>query len=57
MNAHFAKVHPQQAGDSDFVWRQAVRAKAFDALRGLLPAASLSQRRHLRHRARPTSSC
>ena len=42
MNAHFAKVHPQQAGDSDFVWRQAVKAKAFDALRGLLPAASLS---------------
>ena len=42
MNAHYAKVHPQQAGDSDFVWRQAVRAKAFDALRGLLPAASLS---------------
>ncbi len=42
MNAYFAKVHPQQAGDSDFVWRQAVKAKAFDALRGLLPAASLS---------------
>src|SRR5205085_4703473 len=42
MNAHFAKVHPQQAGDSDFVYRQAVKAKAFDALRGLLPAASLS---------------
>jgi thymidylate synthase ThyX len=33
---------PQQAGDSDFVYRQAVRAKALDALRGLLPAASLS---------------
>jgi len=42
LNAHYAKVHPQQAGDSDFVWRQAVKAKAFDALRGLLPAASLS---------------
>jgi thymidylate synthase ThyX len=28
--------------DSDFVYRQAIRAKAFDALRGLLPAASLS---------------
>ena len=30
------------AGDSDFVYRQAVRAKALDALRGLLPAGSLS---------------
>jgi len=34
--------HPRRAGDSDFVHRQAVRAKALDALRGLLPAASLS---------------
>jgi thymidylate synthase ThyX len=34
--------HPRQAGDSDFVHRQAVKAKALDALRGLLPAASLS---------------
>ena len=34
--------HPRQTGDSDFVHRQAVRAKALDALRGLLPAASLS---------------
>jgi thymidylate synthase ThyX len=33
---------PQQAGDSDFVYRQAVKAKSLDALRGLLPAASLS---------------
>jgi thymidylate synthase ThyX len=33
---------PQQAGDSDFVYRQATRAKSLDALRGLLPAASLS---------------
>jgi thymidylate synthase ThyX len=33
---------PQQAGDSDFVYRQAVKAKALDALRGLLPAACLS---------------
>src|SRR5579884_4176569 len=33
---------PQQQGDSDFVYRQSVRAKALDALRGLLPAASLS---------------
>ena len=33
---------PKQAADSDFVYRQAIRAKAFDALRGILPAASLS---------------
>jgi thymidylate synthase ThyX len=40
--AWLALRHPRQAGDSDFVHRQAVRAKALDALRGLLPAASLS---------------
>jgi thymidylate synthase ThyX len=40
--AWLAVRHPRQAGDSDFVHRQAVRAKALDALRGLLPAASLS---------------
>jgi thymidylate synthase ThyX len=34
--------HPRQPGDSDFVHRQAIRAKALDALRGLLPSASLS---------------
>ncbi len=34
--------HPRQPGDSDFVHRQAVKAKALDSLRGLLPAASLS---------------
>jgi thymidylate synthase ThyX len=33
---------PKDPGDTDFVYRQAVRAKAFDALRGILPAASLS---------------
>ena len=37
-----AERFPQQAGDTDFVYRQAVRAKSLDALRGLLPAASLS---------------
>ncbi len=37
-----AKRYPRQPGDSDFVHRQAVRAKGLDALRGLLPAASLS---------------
>jgi thymidylate synthase ThyX len=34
--------YPRQPGDSDFVHRQAVKAKALDAARGLLPAASLS---------------
>lgn len=33
---------PKQPDDSDFVHRQAVRAKALDAVRGVLPAASLS---------------
>ena len=42
MADHFRIQVPKEAGDSDFVYRQAIRAKAFDALRGLLPAASLS---------------
>ena len=42
MRAWVAERFPQQAGDSDFVYRQAVKAKSLDALRGLLPAASLS---------------
>ena len=42
MQAWVAERFPQQAGDSDFVYRQAMRAKSLDALRGLLPAASLS---------------
>ena len=33
---------PKDSADSDFVYRQAIRAKAFDAVRGVLPAASLS---------------
>ena len=40
--AWLAVRHPRHDGDSDFVHRQAVRAKALDALRGLLPAGSLS---------------
>ena len=42
MQARIVERFPQQAQDSDFVYRQATRAKALDALRGLLPAASLS---------------
>ena len=38
----FRDQFPKDDADSDFVYRQAVRAKAFDALRGILPAASLS---------------
>ena len=39
---HFRRVHPKDADDSDFVYRQSIRAKSFDALRGLLPAAAQS---------------
>ena len=42
MNDHFRKTLPKAAGDSDFIYRQAIAAKAFDAVRGVLPAASLS---------------
>ena len=42
MQAWIVERFPQQAGHSDFVYRQAIRAKSLDALRGLLPAASLS---------------
>jgi len=42
MHAFIARRFPQVPGDSDFVYRQSVKAKALDALRGLLPAASLS---------------
>src|SRR5688500_1671112 len=38
----FRDVFPKDPADSDFVHRQAIRAKAFDALRGILPAAALS---------------
>ncbi|MFN2607875.1 MAG: FAD-dependent thymidylate synthase [Acidimicrobiales bacterium] len=42
MSEHFRRVHPKDPADSDLVYRRSVRAKAFDSLRGLLPAASLS---------------
>ena len=42
MQDFFRERFPKEPGDSDFVYRQAIRAKAFDALRGILPAASLS---------------
>ena len=38
----FRERFPKQPGDSDFVHRQAIKAKALDSVRGVLPAASLS---------------
>ena len=37
-----AKKYPKTLEDTDFVYRQAIRAKALDAVRGLLPASALS---------------
>ena len=37
-----SKKFPKTPEDTDFVYRQAVRAKALDAVRGLLPASALS---------------
>ncbi|MDZ7679655.1 MAG: FAD-dependent thymidylate synthase [Acidimicrobiales bacterium] len=42
MQEWYRSVHPKDPSDSDLVYRQAIRAKAFDTLRGILPAASLS---------------
>ncbi len=42
LQAWFAERHPKSGGDSDIAWRQSVRAKAFDAVRGVLPAAATS---------------
>ena len=39
MQAHFRSRYPKTAEDSDQVYRSAIRAKALDTLRGLLPAA------------------
>ena len=37
-----ARRYPKEAGDSDFVYKQTIKAKACDAARGILPAATLS---------------
>ena len=42
MAEFFRSRYPKAPSDSDMVWRQAIRAKAFDAVRGILPAAALS---------------
>ncbi len=39
---HFRAAHPRQASDSEAVYRNTIRAKALDTLRGLLPAATRS---------------
>jgi len=39
---HLTRVFPQSGNISDFAYRQSVRARALDALRGLLPAGALS---------------
>jgi thymidylate synthase ThyX len=38
----FTQRYPKDAGDSDFIYRQSIKAKAFDAARGILPAAAQS---------------
>ena len=37
-----SRKYPKTPEDTDFVYRQAIRAKALDAVRGLLPASALS---------------
>ena len=46
----FRERFPKDAADSDFVYRQAIRAKAFDAAAGHPARGVAVQRRHLRHR-------
>jgi len=42
MQAHFEARHPRSGSDSEAVHRAAIRAKALDTLRGMLPAATQS---------------
>ena len=39
---YYETLYPKQEGDSKFIWRSTIRAKACDDLRGLLPAATQS---------------
>lgn len=39
---YYETLFPKQEGDSNFVWRSTIRAKACDDVRGLLPAATRS---------------
>jgi len=42
MQEFFRSVQPMSPTDSDFAYRTAIKARALDAVRGMLPAASLS---------------
>ena len=42
MVRYFNERYPKEPGDSDFVYKQSVKAKAFDSVRGILPAAAQS---------------
>jgi len=42
LQAHLVRVFPHDGTASDFAYRQSIRARALDALRGLLPAGALS---------------
>ena len=42
LQAFYRTLYPKHPADSDFVYRSTIRAKACDALRGLLPAATRS---------------
>ncbi len=39
---YFTERHPRREGDPAWIHRAAIRAKAFDSIRGLLPASTLS---------------
>jgi thymidylate synthase ThyX len=42
MVPYYETLFPKEEGDSNFVWRSTIRAKACDDIRGLLPAATTS---------------
>ncbi len=42
MKDFYREAIPQGSGDSDFIYRQAISAKAYDSVRGILPSAALS---------------
>jgi thymidylate synthase ThyX len=42
MREHFERRFPRDAATSEPVWRMTIRAKALDTLRGMLPAATVS---------------
>jgi thymidylate synthase ThyX len=42
LRAFYEARHPRDAGESESVYRMTIRAKALDTLRGLLPAATVS---------------